>query len=832
MSVLQDLRYAVRQFLTAPGFAMIAVLTLAVGIGGTTAVFSIINAVLLRPLHAPSPDSVVRFISTTTASTSIAGVPEFETWRRSSAFEQVSAHRLEYTNVTSASEPQQVAVARVTRDFFELFQTPMTAGRAFTSDEDRVGGPLVAVLSYEFWREHFAGNVSDAVGQSISLGNRRYEVVGVAAAGFDSEQFDVPPAVWVPFQIDPNQIDAGNLFMVTGRLMAGIGIGDANANLAVALATYRQQRPGTSARTIWSVQPLHDAMVGNIRPSLLLLLGAVLFLLLIACANVANLSLARADVRTREMAIRSALGASRGRILSQVLIESIVLASIGGALGLLFGVYGVRALLAVYPSANPYRLGVIAEAIPRIGAAAVAVTVDWRVFAFAVVMCVSTAILFGLWPGLMLGRVNVAGAMKSVGGGFGRRHTRRRAALVVGEVALALMLLVGAMLLIRSSVALRAINPGFDPVNVITTRTSVTSTRFESSAGLSELTRVGVERLRSLPGVSSVSATCCMPLETVWQLPFVVEGRPPESLIRNGRLTYTGFAGWTFVAPGYFEVLKVPILRGRDFSNADRPGAPGVVLINEEMGRRFWPSSDPIGDRLTIGKGMRPEYDDEPVHEIVGIVGNVRDIGLTRPARPEMYVPIAQEPDGVTRLNVQLLPLVWLVRAASDRAVARTTIERTVTQISGLASARTRSMTEIMSESTARSRFNTWLMSIFGACALLLAGIGIYGLMAYSVQQRTREIGIRIALGADLTDVQRMVFREGLTVISVGIVLGMIAAFGLAQSVSALLFQVSPHDALVFTTVPILLSATALVGIVIPSQRAMRVNPIEAMRSE
>jgi predicted permease len=831
--MLQDLRYAARQLWQVPGYSIVAVLTLAVGIGATTAVFSVVNAVLLRPVHAPAPDAVVRFIVTSGVSTSVAGVREFDAWRRAPAFEQVSAHRMEYVNVPTRSEPQQIAVARVTREFFELFNTPIVAGRTFTSDEDRVGGPPVAVLSYEFWREHFAGTVADAIGQSISLGNARHVIVGVVAAGFDTEQFDAPPAVWVPFQIDPNRIDGGNLFTVTGRLVAGVGIGDANANLSVVLAAYRQQRPSaTNARTIWSVEPLRDAMVENIRPSLLLLLGAVTFLLLIACANVANLSLARADVRVREMAIRSALGASRGRVLRQVLVESMLLASIGGALGLLLGVYGVRSLLAIYPSANPYRLGTIAEAIPRIGAGAAAVTVDWRVCAFAVVTCVSTATICGLWPGLTLGRIDVATAMKAGTGGFGRRHTRRRDMLVVGEVALALMLLVGAMLLIRSSVALRAVNPGFDPNNVITTRTSVTSTRFETRAGLSELTRLGLEQLRSLPGVLSASATCCMPLETVWQLPFIVEGRPPESLTRAGRLTYTGFAGWTFIAPGYFDVLKVPILRGRDFTNADRAGASGVVLINEEMARRFWPSRDPIGDRLIIGKGMRPEYDDEPVRQIVGIVGNVRDTALTRPARAAMYVPIAQEPDGVTRLNVQLLPLVWIVRTAGDRAVARRTIERTVTQISGLASARTRSMEEVMSESTARSRFNTWLMSIFGACALLLAGIGVYGLMAYSVQQRTREIGIRMALGAGLTDVRRMVFSDGLTVTAIGLALGLIASFGLARSESALLFQVSPHDALVFLAVPIILFATALLGIAIPSRRATRVNPIDALRVE
>jgi hypothetical protein len=360
--MLQDLRYAARQLWQVPGYSIVAVLTLAVGIGATTAVFSVVNAVLLRPVHAPAPDAIVRFIVTSGVSTSVAGVREFDAWRRAPAFEQVSAHRMEYVNVPTRSEPQQIA-----------------------------------------------------------------------------------------------------------------------------------------------------------------------------------------------------------------------------------------------------------EAIPRIGAGAAAVTVDWRVCAFAVVTCVSTATICGLWPGLTLGRIDVATAMKAGTGGFGRRHTRRRDMLVVGEVALALMLLVGAMLLIRSSVALRAVNPGFDPNNVITTRTSVTSTRFETRAGLSELTRLGLEQLRSLPGVLSASATCCMPLETVWQLPFIVEGRPPESLTRAGRLTYTGFAGWTFIAPGYFDVLKVPILRGRDFTNADRAGASGVVLINEEMARRFWPSRDPIGDRLIIGKGMRPEYDDEPV---------------------------------------------------------------------------------------------------------------------------------------------------------------------------------------------------------------------------
>jgi predicted permease len=831
MTVIQDVRQAVRLLRTAPGFATVAVLTLALGIGATTAVFSVVNAVLLRPVHAPAPDSLVRFMVTTGATSAVAGVPEFEAWRRAPAFEEVAAHRIEYVNLVAGTEPEQIAIARVTQPFFTLFGAQLAAGRLFTIDEDRVGAPAVAILGHEFWKAHFTGEPAEVVGRTIGLGNVPHLIVGVLAAGFETEQFDATPGAWVPFQIEPNRIDGGNLFTVTGRLKEGLGIAEANASLAVALAAHRRERSGAvSARTQWSVERLSDAMVSGIRSSLLFLLGAVGFLLLIACANVANLSLTRAGVRAREIAIRTALGASRGQILAQVLVESLVLAAAGGALGLLVGVYGMRALLVLYPSANPYRLGSAAEAIPRIGTTGDAVTVDWRLFAFAIVSCVSTAMLFGMWPGLRLARVDVVAAMKRVAGGSGRSDARTRGALNVGEIALALMLLVGAMLLIRSSVTLHAVDPGFDPVNVITTRTPVTATRFETRLGLTELTRNGGDELRSLPGVSAASATCCMPLETVWQLPFIVQGRPPESLTRNGALTYSGFAGWTFIAPRYFDVLKVPILRGRDFTDDDTAAAPGVVIINEEMARRFWPASDPIGDRLIVGRGMRPEYDDEPERQIVGIVGSVRDTALTRPPRPAMYVPIAQEPDGVTRLNVRLLPLVWIVRTASDNAVARTTIERTLSRVSGLAPARTRSMREVMAESLARSRFNTWLMTVFGGCAVVLATIGIYGLMTYSVQQRTKEIGIRIALGADVPSVRRMVMRDGLQITVIGVIVGLAGAAALARSMTALLFQVSPFDPIVYLLVAVALSGAALIGVAVPAVRATRVNPIDALR--
>ncbi|PYR38070.1 MAG: hypothetical protein DMF93_16795 [Acidobacteria bacterium] len=690
-------------------------------------------------------------------------------------------------------------MARVTREFFEVFRAPVLIGRTFIAAEDRPGGPHVALLSHALWTRRFHSDPA-AIGQRISLGNVPHDVVGVLAAQFETEQFDTEPAVWVPFQIDPQRVDGGNLFTVTGRLRRGVSVEEANASLAVAVAAYRRDTPGAaSARTTWSVQPLREAMIGNVGSSLNLLLGAVAFLLLIACANVANLTLVRADVRTREMAIKAALGASRRRILSQVLTEAILVSFGGGLVALLVSSFGVRTLLAMYPSNNPYKLGNPGDGIPRIGSGAAAVAVDWRVFAFTVVVCFATAIVFGLWPALRLARVDVVAAMKRVAGGLGRGQTRLRTSLVVVEIALALMLLVGASLLIRTSMALSAVDAGFDPNDVITMRTSIAATPFETRAGLTGLTRNAIAQLQALPGVVAATATCCMPLETVWQLPFIVEGRPPETLTRNGRLTYSGFAGWTFVAPKYFEVMMIPMIRGRDFTEHDIAGGPGVVVINEEMARRFWPTSDPLNDRLLLGRGMRPEYDQEPIRQIVGIVGNVRDVGLTRPPRPEIAAP---------------------------------TIARTLEHVSGLPVARVRSMNQVVAESTARSRFNTWLMTLFGCCAVLLAAIGVYGLMTYVVQQRTGEIGIRMALGADTHRIRLMMLKRGTGIALAGAAIGLTMSWWLARLMAGLLFDVSPRDPAVFIIAPLMLVVLTLVAAWIPARRASRVDPLVALRAE
>jgi len=404
---------------------------------------------------------------------------------------------------------------------------------------------------------------------------------------------------------------------------------------------------------------------------------------------------------------------------------------------------------------------------------------------------------------------------------------------VVGELALAVILVVGATLLILTSLALQRVDPGFVAENVITMRMAVSGTQFETRAGISELARAGVERVQAIPGVVRASTTCCMPLETVWQLPFVMTSRRGEGLRQAGQMAFHGFAGWTFVSPGYFDVFGVPILRGRDFSFQDDASAPGVVIINETMARQYWPTGDPLNDQLIIGRGMRPAYDDEPIRRIIGIVGDVRDTGLRDTARPAMYVPMAQEPDGVTSVNVKLLPLVWIARTSTDphllSAPIKSALESSVGQ---LPVTRIRALTDVVSESTARTRFNTWLMTAFGFCALGLAAIGVYGLVAHWVQQRSREIGVRLALGADAIGIATMVVRQGMRLAAIGVGIGIVGSLGLARAIQGLLFGVPANDPIVFVSIPVLLGLVALAAVSIPAWRASRIDPLRALRTE
>jgi predicted permease len=817
---LHDLRHSLRMFWASRGFTAAAVAALALGIGANTAIFSVVNAILLKPVPFPDPDRVVVFMNTSPEGSGGGASPaKFQHWRaQNSVVEDVAAFRTGVLNLTGNGFPEQLKSAEVSADYFRLFGAPAILGRTFSSEEDLPHGDKVVVLSHPFWRRRFGGN-AQIIGKTISLSGSPYVVIGVLGPRFDIGEFLPTPDVWTPFQLDPNTKDQGHYFQAAGRLKPGVALSQAQARLKLSADEYRRKFPNAlRPKDGFSVEPFREVVVGNVRSSLLVLLGAVSFVLLIACANVANLLLARAVGRRREIAIRAAIGAGRGRIIRQLLTESVLL-SLGGAVaGLALGMVGIRALLAINTAG-----------LPRVGENGSLVALDWRVAAFTVMVAVGTGMLFGLIPALHSSRVELSSALKESSGrsGSGFRQNKTRTVLVVSEIALAIILLVGAALLIRTSVALAGVNPGFDAAKVLTMRMSLTGQRFLQTASVELLAREGVERLRALPGVVNAAATCCIPLEGGYGLPFVIVGRPLE------QGPFHGGGGFTPISPSYFDVFKIPILRGRAFTERDDASGERVVIINQAMARQFWPKGDPLADQLWIAKGSGvSEMATDTPRRIIGISGDVHDGGLNRDPRPVMYLPNAQVPDAFNALNVRLIPIAWVVRTRGEPYAMASAIQEQLRQASGLPVSDIRSMEEIISRSTSRQRFNMWLMAIFGGTALLLAAIGIYGLMAYSVQQRTQEIGIRLALGAESGDVRRMVVFQGMRLSLVGVVVGIGAAFGLSRLLASFLFGVKANDPLVFVAIPILLSAVALFAVWLPARRATEIDPVDALRYE
>jgi putative ABC transport system permease protein len=814
----QDLRYSLRMLIASPAFTLTAIAAIALGIGANTAIFTVVNAVLLKPLSYPEPDRMVQFMNTFAQGNSPVGSPvNYNTWKaQSSVFQDVTAYDFGGPgfNLTGIV-PEQVHGIHVSEAYFRLFGAPVILGRTFTTQEDAPNGGHVVVISYGFWQRKFGGN-PNIVGTSVSLSNESYTIIGVLGKSFAT---DPQADIWVPFQIDPNSTNLGHYFLVAGRLKPGITLAQANAQLKLVADQYRRLHPeDMDTKANFGVQPLRDSIVAGARNSLLILLGAVGFVLLIACANVANLLLVRATGRKREFAIRAAMGAGRARIIRQLLTESIVLSLAGGILGLILGYAGVRALLAVSPAG-----------LPRIGEHGAAVGVDWRVLAFTLGIALFTGILFGLFPAIGASRPDLNTTLKesSNRSGSGFRQSKARSLLVISEVSLALVLLIGAALLIRTFIALREVNPGFDPRNVLTLEMSLTGDQFKKTAGVAQVAHDGRERLNAIPGVELSAFTCCLPLEGGYGLPFNIIGRAPD-----GKSPWNGGAGWMSASPGYFAVFRIPVLRGRDFTEQDTGSAPGVVLINETMKKKYWPKGDPVGQQLLIGKGVGPQFA-EPARQIIGVVGDIRDGGLNNDPRPLMIVPSAQVPDGMTALNSNIGPMVWLVRTHGDPHQYISAITNQLRQASGgFPVARVRPMTEVVVQSTARQDFNMLLLTIFGASALILAAIGIYGLMAYSVEQRTQEMGIRMALGADRSRIRSLVVWHGMRLAIVGVIIGIGAAFGLTRFIASFLFGVKTWDPLVFVTVPIVLSVVALLAVWMPATRASRLDPQQALRIE
>jgi putative ABC transport system permease protein len=814
---LRDLKHSLRMFRQTPGFTLAALAALTLGIGANTAIFSVVNSVLLKPLPFPDPDRLVLFLSVgPNGSRSDASVTKFTVWRQQTpAFQDAAAYGFGVMNLTGGESPEQLPSARVTADFFRLFGAETAVGRTFTADEDRPNGGRVVVLSYGFWQRRFGGD-PQVVGRTLPLSGDSYAVIGVLAPSFNSAQFDPFADVWTPFQMDPASTDQAHYFTAAARLKPGVSMAMATTQMQAAAEQFRAKFPkAIGPKASFGVQRLQERMVRDVRTSLLVLVGAVSFVLLIACANVANLLLVRATSRKREIAIRAAMGAARGRIVRQLLTENVLLSLAGGALGLGLGMAGIRALLAVNPGN-----------IPRIGVDGSGVTADWRVVAFTAAVSLGTGLVFGLFPALEASRADLNLTLKESSGrsGSGFRQNKARSILVVVEVALALVLLVNASLLIRSFMALRAVNPGFVSQHVLTMRMSMTEPQYTKAAGVDQLIRTGLERVRALPGVDAATATCCVPLEDGYTLPFDIVGRPSEAAANIG--------GWYTISSGYFDVFRIPMLRGRDFTDRDSGGAGGVVIINQAMAKRFWPKGDPLTDQIVIGKGIGPAFAEGP-RQIVGIVGDVRDGGLNQEPQPAMYVPFAQVPDGVTALNARLTALGWVVRTRGEPHGVNVAIQKALREASGgLPVARIRSMDEIVVTSTARSDFNMLLLTVFGCAALLLAAIGVYGLMAYSVEQRTQEIGIRLALGAAVGEVRNMVIVQGMRLALAGVVMGVIAALALSKLVESLLFGVTARDPMVFVAVPVMLAAVALVAVWLPALRATRIDPIDALRCE
>src|SRR5262245_30272665 len=821
-SVAADLRYAVRQLRHTPGVTITAVIAIALGIGANTAIFSAFNTLVFRPLPVPEPDRLVMLARTSvtddgaTGYNTSASPAEFVHWRaQSSVLEDVSAFIWTGMNYTGGDVVEFWNGHRVSANIFRTFRLPILYGRSFTPEEDLPNGPRVAVISQGLWKRRFASDPS-VVGKSISLSGEPYVVVGIAA---DSpgvlEMQSALTDVYVPFGIDPNTTDVGHTFTVAARLKPGVTFGQAGEQLNASSAEYRAKFPlGLGPKSSFTVKPYHDAILGEEDNSdTIVVVAAMVMVLLIACANVANLLLARGATRSREIGIRVAIGAGRGRVIRQLLTESLVLSLAGGALGLLLGDVGIRALV----SSNFTDLPLFWK-----------IQMDWRVLSFALAVSVVTAVIFGMFPALQGLGVGLRLALKDQGRrwGTGFRQNKIRAALVIGEVSLAVVLMIGSALLIRTFISLYRVDRGFETKNVLVMHTSLVGPQYSKTARAADTIRDALTRVRAIPGVLAAGAAGYAPLQGNLGLSFNIVGKAPS----DG--PYDDNAGWTPVSPGYFDVFKIPVKRGRVFNDRDDGKSAPVVVINESMANKFWKGSDPLNDQIVIGQGFKNFLDGEPTRQIVGIVGDVRQRSLDAAPEPRMYVPQAQLPEATNAWLLRLAPNAWVVRTLKSTHELAVAIQEQLRQATGLPVFEFHSMNEVVSGSFEDRRMLMVVMTIFGCLALLLAAIGIYGVIAYTVEQRTHEIGIRVALGADAAQVRNMVVRHGMGLTVLGVIIGIGAAFELARVMQSLLFGVQPRDPIVFFAVPVLLSAVALLAVWLPATRASRVDPMDSLRCE
>ncbi len=813
-TLIQDLRYGARMLLKKPGFSVIAVLTLALGIGANTAIFSVVNGVLLRPLPYYEPERLVMVWADRPILQAQTGLPDFPAtvadfvdWRnQNQVFEQMAAMQTLLDEPDGRREPESVVGLRASASLFPLLGARFTVGRAFLPDEDQAGNDRVVVISHGLWQRRYGADPK-LIGQKITLNNEAYTVVGVTAPDFQFPRIGEVPAVYyfgVATKVDlylPNAFTPAemndrrvNRLIVIARLKPEVSVQQASAEMNAIARRLTEQYPQTNTDKGARLAPLHQQTVGKARTALLVLLGAVGFVLLIACANIANLLLARAAGRQKEMAIRAVLGANRWRVVRQLLTESLLLAISGGAAGLLLAWWGVELLLAIAP-----------DNLPR----AYDIRLDTRVAGFTLLVSLLTGIVFGLLPALQASKANLSVTLKEGGrDAAGLLRRRLRGFLVMSEMALAFVLLIGAGLLIRSFARLTEVDPGLDPRGVLTMNILLPPAKYSDGRGASFFQQK-LERVRALPGVEAAAMVSPLPLSGAHRsTAFRIEGRPSPT-------EETFNAGVRIISPDFFKTFRVPMVDGRLLEESDGAKAPPVVVVNESLAHIYFANENPLGKRIIIYGGTR---------SIVGVVGDVKHSALDEEAKAEIYLPMAQVPTGYMSLAVRTSGDPMQMVAAVRGQIWAVDKDQPISNIE--------TMEQLMAKSVAPKRFNLLLLGAFALVGLALAGVGLYGVMSYTVTQRTHEIGVRMALGANRVDVLRLVIGEGMKLAVIGALLGLGGALALTRLLKALLFDVSTTDPLTFILIAAVLIIVALLACWIPARRAANMDPLVSLRVE
>jgi putative ABC transport system permease protein len=808
-AIMQDFRHALRVLRKTPGFTASAILVLALGIGANTAIFTVVNAVLLRPLPYPEPERLVRlwhvppqksFPGMSIFSLSVANYLDWKA--QATGFESMSAYQTRNANLTGRDHPESVLVTFAEADFFDVLEVKPALGRTYTREEDRPDSGHVAVLSHKFWQTHFGGNAS-ALGQTVILNNEKYSIIGVMPARFTLPAWGAAAAdLWAPiaWTAKTRAVRKNHNIAVTARLKPGVDIQQALTELSTISRRLEVQYPEDDQGWGATVLPLREQLVKDVRPALLLLLGAVAFVLLIACANVANLVLARTLGRRKELAIRVALGASRARTLRHVMVETMVLSLAGGMAGLAIAHFGVKLILAF-----------LSDEVPR----ATEARLDLPVLGFTLAVSLLTGILAGLWPSWLSSRADLNEALR-VGSGRGASEGRRmtRSVLVTAEVALSLILLVGAGLTIRSLWNLRGVNPGLDPHNLLTMTVVIPQASYPDDARQIRFYQQVVEGVKALPGVETAGVIDSLPLTGGGSMqPIVVEGRPAELFAEQPEVAVRR------VDRDYRRTMRIPLLSGRDFTDGDMVKSTPVVLVSESMAKRFWPGQNPLGRHVTVS------FIPDKMWEVVGVMGDVKDNGVdVMEPVATLYEPHSQVGGSGMSLAVRTkVPPGSITQTVVD-AVHRIDRELPLTDV--------KSMDDVIAESLNQRRFTMMLLAAFAGLALALAAVGIYSVLSYTVRRRLREISIRMAVGAQIGDVLRLVVWEAMKPAAIGIAIGLIGAEALGKVLTVHVFGIAPTDPVTFAGVALLLAAVALAASLIPAWRATRVDPMKALRED